>query len=362
MRNPSLLRVLARSFLAGEPTLEQITARASRTLGRQWRWLRPLAQRYLQAVAGRTRPRHRDVIQFLLDDRAFRRAWSKHFHELSVEQWLTEPQRMQPVPAAGKWNVPRIESVGVLCDWLWLEPSQLEWFADLKGLTHKKNQPLLKHYHYRVLTKRDGNIRLIQAPKPRLKKLQRQILTEILERIPSHPCVHGFLKGRSIRTFAAPHMGQRVVLRMDLSDFFPTFAAARIQTLFRTMGYPEPVADLLGGICKNLAPRDLCSRFPAEARALYSRPHLPQGAPASPALANARTARVQRITSWVVPSISWIWTTIPRSSDISGPVEISCVSPELPIKIGLRLDAPAQWIDRGGRHVPTRRSAILRAK
>jgi hypothetical protein len=143
-----------------------------------------------------------------------------------------------------------------------------------------------------VLSKRGGNIRLIEAPKARLKKLQRQILTEILERIPPHPCVHGFLKGRSIRTFAAPHVGRRVVLRMDLSDFFPTFAAARIQTLFRTMGYPEPVADLLGGICTNRAPRDLWSGLPAEARALYSRPHLPQGAPASPALANLCSYRL----------------------------------------------------------------------
>jgi RNA-directed DNA polymerase len=80
---------------------------------------------------------------------------------------------------------------------------------------------------------------------------------------------------------------------MDLRDFFPSISGARIQTLFRTMGYPESVADLLGGICTNAAPRDLWSD-PAigvdtfrmrEARALYSQPHLPQGAPTSPALA-----------------------------------------------------------------------------
>jgi RNA-directed DNA polymerase len=318
MRNPSLLCVLARSFLAGEPTVEQITARASRTLGREWRWLPPLAQRYLKTIGGRTRPRHRDVIQFFLDDRGFRRAWSKHFHELSVEQWLTEPQQMQPVPAAGTWDVPRIESVGALCDWLWLEPGQLEWFADLKGLCYKNDRPRINHYHYRVLSKRDGNIRLIEAPKPRLKKLQGQILTEILERIPPHPSVHGFIKGRSIRTFAAPHAGQRVVLRMDLSDFFPTFAAARIQTLFRTMGYPEPVADLLGGICTNAAPRDLCRGFPTESRGLYSRPHLPQGAPASPALANLGSYRLDCRLSGLAESAGASYTRYADDLAFSG--------------------------------------------
>ena len=321
MRNPSLLRALARSFLAGEPTVEQIAARASRTLGRQWGWLRPLAQRYLRAVAGQPRPRHRDVIQFFLDDRGFRRAWSKHFHELSVEQWLREPQKMQPVPAAEAWNLPRIESVGDLCDWLWLDPGQLEWFADLKGLNHRKNRSLLSHYHYRVLSKRDGHIRLIEAPKPRLKKLQRQILTEILERIPPHPCVHGFLKGRSIRTFAAPHTSQRVVLRMDLSDFFPTFAAARIQTLFRTMGYPEPVADLLGGICTNQAPRNLFSGLTQEARGLYCRPHLPQGAPASPALANLCSYRLDCRLSGLAKSAGARYTRYADDLAFSGAEE-----------------------------------------
>ena len=45
-----------------------------------------------------------------------------------------------------------------------------------------------------------------------------------------------------------PHLGRRIVLKMDLQDFFPSITGARIQTVFRTMGYPESVADLLGGI------------------------------------------------------------------------------------------------------------------
>jgi hypothetical protein len=61
----SLLIVLARAFLAGEQSVEQVVVRAGQTLGNDWPWLRPLAQRYLNTYAGRTRPRHREVVQFL---------------------------------------------------------------------------------------------------------------------------------------------------------------------------------------------------------------------------------------------------------------------------------------------------------
>jgi RNA-directed DNA polymerase len=291
MAGPLLPIALARVFLAGEQTVEQIVSRSTRMLGGPWRWLGPLARRYLKAHADQTPPRHRDVVRFLLGDQGFNRARAKYRSELQIAEWLTEPQQMRPVTAAAWWQVPSIESVGALAGWLGVQVTELEWFADLKGLAYKKtDRPKLAHYNYRALTKRSGSIRLIESPKPRLKRLQRQILSEILNGIPSHGVVHGFVKGRSIKTFTAPHVGQRVVLKMDLEDFFPSISGARVQTLFRTAGYPEQVADLLGGICTNATPREVWNDADVnrvwETRELYVRPHLPQGAPGSPALAN----------------------------------------------------------------------------
>jgi RNA-directed DNA polymerase len=167
---------------------------------------------------------------------------------------------MQPAPAAADWNLPRIESVGALAQWLALDVTDLLWLADLKGLASKLNRPLLQHYHYRILPKASGRLRLIEIPKPRLKDVQRQILFHILNKVPPHAAAHGFVKGRAIQTFVAPHVGRHVVLRMDLQDFFPTFPAARIAAFFRTAGYPEPVADLLGGLCTTAAPRSLWAK------------------------------------------------------------------------------------------------------
>jgi RNA-directed DNA polymerase len=294
MQDSSLLSALAQSLLAGEATVELLTLRCSRTLGKSWRWLRPLAQRYVREFGNSARPRYRDVIAFLQNDSGLGKARTKYAGELSLATWLTDPQQMQPVAAAVSWDVPAIVSVRDLADWLGLDSGELRWFPDLKALGYKQSRDKLRHYHYRILSKRFGAIRLIEAPKSRLKDLQRQILFYILAKVPSHPAVHGFVKGRSIKTFVASHIAQKVVLRMDLQDFFPAFAGVRVQSFFRTLGYPEPVADLLGGICTNAAPRqvwtNIHSRVDApvvgEARRLYSRPHLPQGAPTSPALAN----------------------------------------------------------------------------
>jgi hypothetical protein len=93
-----------------------------------------------------------------------------------------------------------------------------------------------------------------------LKQLQQQVLSGILEKVPPHPAVHGFVKGRSVRTCVSLHSGKAVVLRLDLKDFFPSFSAARIQTMFRTFGYPERVADVLGGICTNFVPTAVLAR------------------------------------------------------------------------------------------------------
>ena len=300
MLDQALLTAVASAFVAGEPRVTLLIERATQALGTPRRWLAPLARRYADAFAGRTRPRLGDVVEFLERDRSFSRVKLK----LSRARILAAGQlpQMQPAPAASQWGLPAIVTVADLAEWLSLTVGELRWFADLGAMTHRPDRLKLSHYRYHVLAKGGGRLRLLEAPKYRLKLMQRQILRQILEPIPPHPAAHGFLHGRSIKTFVAPHVGQRVVLRMDLQDFFPTINGVRIQALFRTMGYPEEVADLLGGICTTQSPHwawadsppGLDPRRRFDARQPYARPHLPQGAPTSPALANLCTWRIDR--------------------------------------------------------------------
>ena len=300
MLDSFLLGVLADALVAGKPDSELLLDRCHRALGRRWRWLRPLCQRYLKEFGVSGRPRHREVLVFLRGDKGLRRALAKHSDVISGGEWLGVSQHMLSLPGGENWELPVIDTPGDLANWLGLDPGELRWFADLNALGYKHDRPRLRHYCYRIVAKRFGAVRLIEAPKVRLKDRQRQILMWILDKIPAHPAVHGFVKGRSIRSFVAPHVSQRVVLRMDLRDFFPSFGGVRIQNLFRTFGYPERVADLLGGVCTNATPRQVWEEIGGEFGAahidelqrMYSRPHLPQGAPTSPALANISFYRV----------------------------------------------------------------------
>jgi len=137
-------------------------------------------------------------------------------------------------------------------------------------------------------------MRLLESPKSRLKVLQRRVMRGILDLVPPHEAAHGFRAGCSIRSFALPHVGRRLVLRMDLKDFFPRIHRARVEAIFLTTGYPEAVSRLLAGLCTNTAPTDLWDYAPEAiqgrrgwpSQSLYGRPHVPQGAPTSPALAN----------------------------------------------------------------------------
>lgn len=285
-----LERTLATAFLAGDFVVEEMTKRAARVLGKRYRWLKGLAERICAEFAGHQRPRLVTVTEFIQADRGFNRAHEKY--DLEIARFPSRGE-MTPIAAAQTWNVPRINSIGQLAAWLQLTVRELDWFAQVRGRAGEESSESLQHYRYRPVHKRFGQVRLIEAPKPRLKALQRQLLIEILEPIPLHEAAHGFRSGRSNQTFAAPHVGQRVVLKIDLQDFFPRIAQARVSALYRALGYSEAVADLLTGLCVNTTPvsvwsdlRDISREELRRVEVLYGRPHLPQGAPTSPALAN----------------------------------------------------------------------------
>ena len=133
-----------------------------------------------------------------------------------------------------------------------------------------------KFYRSYTIKKRNGGERLIEAPYPSLKMVQRWILDNIL--IPSavfHPSVVGFRQGKTIVDNAIPHLGHDVLLKMDIKDFFPSVTQASVREYFNSLGY-------LGSLSGTLA--YLCCK---DAR-------LPQGAPTSPILSSVLFVKMDR--------------------------------------------------------------------
>src|SRR5271156_3412495 len=140
MAPSALVNVLANGILSGEQEKDAIVTRLFHMLGRNWRWIPPLAGRYLETFTGRTRPRRREVVSFLRLDRDFAEACHRYGHQIKILPRIAGPQSMQPVAAAAAWAIPRIESIGALAAWLELDASELGWLADLKALGYKRPQ------------------------------------------------------------------------------------------------------------------------------------------------------------------------------------------------------------------------------
>ena len=299
----SLIRGLAESFLSGPWELDALVKRGGLLLGRRYRWLRPLARRVLASFPEPARPRVARLGDFLSGDLGFRKAWHKYAPALHFNEWPVSGMAPLPGPPAA-WPVPAITSPAELARFLEVEPNELDWFADYQARERSSSDEALRHYRYRWAAKPSGSLRLIEAPKPRLKQLQRLLLDEVLLHIPSHEAAHGFRPGRSVMSFVAPHVGRTIVLKMDLRDFFVSITCSRVMAIYLTAGYPEPVARLLTGLCTNTVPLTVWNQAgPLEldpsrsstgwqARRLYRQPHLPQGAPTSPALANLAAHRL----------------------------------------------------------------------
>lgn len=162
-------------------------------------------------------------------------------------------------------------------------------------------------YHQFEIPKKNGGIRIINAPSDRLKYLQSRLSTLLLDcldeinadRFPNSEVIqnpkadltkilkvkisnsvikqpslsHGFERHRSIITNAMMHLNQKNVLNIDLKDFFDSFNFGRVRGFFiknRNFGLDENIATVMAQI------------------ACYNN-KLPQGSPCSPVITNLIT-------------------------------------------------------------------------
>ena len=224
---------------------------------------------------------------------------------------------LEPEPAGYRFGVVELPDHRAVATLLNVTLPELEWFADRGGWLRRASDPLVHYRHKRLATAR--GVRLIGAPKPRLREMQRTILRRVLAPIPVHDACHGFEKGRSAATFAASHVGADVVVRIDLRNFFSSIGVARIRAIFAACGYSASVADVLAHLCTTATPVTTLRGIDVHHASLLRVPHLPQGAPTSPRLANLVARNLDRRLAGYARANGLTYTRYADDLALSGP-------------------------------------------
>ena len=140
------------------------------------------------------------------------------------------------------------------------------------GLKRKELFSLLRgidsYYTEIKIPKRSGGVRILHAPRGMLCRAQSRILRIILKNASVSRFASAYVKGKSLACNAAPHVGKKYLLKMDITDFFGSITYLQvISAAFPSGIYPTHIGAMLTKLCT----RKEC---------------LPQGAPTSPVLSN----------------------------------------------------------------------------
>lgn len=186
-----------------------------------------------------------------------------------------------------KYQLPVFNSVMELAQSMKIELSALRY------LLYNRKVSKISHYSTFEIPKKSGGKRRISAPKSRLKQLQTWVLEHILNQIAVNDNVHGFIKEHSIVTNAKPHIAKKVLINVDLKDFFPSIEYKRVKGLFCAFGYSEQIAIILSLICTQ-AETDTIEMDGVTYYVQTGKRFLPQGSPASPAISNLIAYRLDK--------------------------------------------------------------------
>ena len=177
----------------------------------------------------------------------------------------------------------------------------------LRFLAFDRKTSEVSHYIHFKLPKKTGGHRLISAPKPKLKSAQKWILENILNKIEVHDSAHGFLPTKNIVSNAEVHVGSKMLINFDLENFFPSISYKRVKGVFKSFGYSESIATVLGLICTTPEVEEIEIDGKNYFVGLGER-RLPQGSPASPMLSNIIARRFDKGLTKVAENLGFKYT------------------------------------------------------
>jgi retron-type reverse transcriptase len=140
-------------------------------------------------------------------------------------------------------------------------------YEDFTFLLYRK--PAASRYKSFIISKKNGQPRLIEAPIKPIRAMQRKLADVLSEIYRPRKAVYGFVRQGSIKRNAENHCNRPWVLNFDLKDFFHSVHFGRVLAIFQgwRFKFPREVAVAIAHLCCH------------ERR-------LPQGAPTSPVISN----------------------------------------------------------------------------
>jgi RNA-directed DNA polymerase len=161
----ALARGLALAFLAGPWTRADLRERGQHVLGARPPWLSVLVRDVLTKFVEPPNDDYASLREAIARAPSFRRGLARESARSRLGTLLVAAPSMGP----RRWPVPELCTSADVASWLALEPAELDWLADVRGLNGEVATTALHHYGFAWRAKRRGGYRLLEAPKTRLK-------------------------------------------------------------------------------------------------------------------------------------------------------------------------------------------------
>lgn len=124
-----------------------------------------------------------------------------------------------------------------------------------------------KYYHKKEILKKDGTKRFLLVPNKNLKIIQKNILNHVLKGLSVSKYATAYVNGKSIKDNVYEHVDKKIILKLDIKDFFDNITFLHIYNALPNYLFPPALKVLLIKLCTY-------------------KDYLPQGAPTSPYLSN----------------------------------------------------------------------------
>ena len=160
--------------------------------------------------------------------------------------------------------------------------------------------------------------RVIDAPCPHLKLIQRALLDKLISHVMPHDAAMAFVRGRSIALNARRHHGASHLFATDIRSFFHSVKSAHVEEMLR-LRFPH----FSQAFCKEIV------------GLVTSDGQLPQGAPTSPHIANLVMFGFDELCQEAADQVNAVYTRYADDISISSKDAASLRSMENVVLMGL---------------------------